>query len=212
MIDISKFLFEDYVNFFFNREISKTKNEPWYYSCEANYDLTQILNFYINLFKSSNYLIGKFSDEQLESGFNAILSPTLDFSIEQNLWNNKVPYLLRSNLINSMFDLFNEFFSKVWFGGVSHMWWDGLVYGFHCGSLPKDNCDEDIMLQNGIFSVISKILLIKSEDCQVSALHGLGHLHHKDTEELINKFIKENEPLNNDIWEYANSAMKFEVL
>jgi hypothetical protein len=90
------------------------------------------------------------------------------------------------------------------------MWWDGLVYGFHCGNLPKDG--EDIMLQNEIFSVLSRILFMKSEECQLSALHELGHLHHKDTEKLITQFIQANETIDNDILEYANAAMKFEVL
>jgi hypothetical protein len=67
-------------------------------------------------------------------------------------------------------------------------------------------------LQDVFFQTLAKILAIDSETCQGAALHGLGHLHHPQTKELIQRFIDEHPSLTPERKEYALAAARFEVL
>jgi hypothetical protein len=46
-----------------------------------------------------------------------------------------------------------------------------------------------------IFETLTKVLAIDSWICQGAALHGLGHLHHPGTKELIERFVNERPTL-----------------
>jgi hypothetical protein len=43
-------------------------------------------------------------------------------------------------------------------------------------------------------------------------LHGLGHLHHPDTGELVQSYIARNPGLDPEIKDYALAAAKFSVM
>ena len=67
------------------------------------------------------------------------------------------------------------------------MWWDGICYDWHCGSEFEREVEEDLEMQDVMFQTISAILFLDSQHCQKSALHGLGHLHHPETQTLVPK-------------------------
>jgi hypothetical protein len=57
-----------------------------------------------------------------------------------------------------------------------------------------------------------KVLAIDSWICQGAALHGLGHLHHPSTAELVDRFVEEHPSLTKEQLSYAHAAARFEVL
>jgi hypothetical protein len=67
-------------------------------------------------------------------------------------------------------------------------------------------------LQNVFFETLTKVLAIDSWLCQGVALHGLGHLHHPDTESLIRRYIDGHPLLTKEQLAYAQAAAKFDVL
>lgn len=67
-------------------------------------------------------------------------------------------------------------------------------------------------MQDVIFEVLADLLRSDSEICQDAALHGLGHLHHPETERLIKKYIKQHRSLGKERREYALSAARFKIL
>ncbi len=40
-----------------------------------------------------------------------------------------------------------------------------------------------------IFQTLSKILALDHRGCQICALHGLGHLYHPSSEQLVQKYL-----------------------
>jgi hypothetical protein len=62
------------------------------------------------------------------------------------------------------------------------------------------------------FNALAKVLAVDSWVCQGAALHGLGHLHHPHTMELIERYIGEHPSLTREQKAYALAAAKFEVL
>jgi hypothetical protein len=93
-----------------------------------------------------------------------------------------------------------------------HMWWDSLCYAWHCGNRNRENGGEDLELQDIFFHTLIKVLALDSWICQGAALHGLGHLHHPETPEMVDKFIGEHPTLAEEQIAYAHAAAKFKVL
>jgi hypothetical protein len=92
------------------------------------------------------------------------------------------------------------------------MWWDSLCYDWHCGNRNRESGGEDLELQDMLFHALTKVLTIDSWSCQGAALHGLGHLHHPHSKELIERFIEEHPSLTQEQKAYAFAAARFEVL
>jgi hypothetical protein len=67
-------------------------------------------------------------------------------------------------------------------------------------------------MQDVMFETLSAILRLEAQHCQAAALHGLGHLHHPDTQALVDKYIAGHPSLTKEQKEYALAAAKFEVM
>jgi hypothetical protein len=63
-----------------------------------------------------------------------------------------------------------------------------------------------------MFSTLARILDLPAPHVQLAALHGLGHLHHPDTDDLIEAWLKRVGPLEPQTIEYARAAACFEVM
>jgi hypothetical protein len=111
----------------------------------------------------------------------------------------------------TMADLFRNFFATEPLDSSVQMWWDSLCYDWHCGYRKRERGGEDERMQDVIFQTLTAILALDSNICQRAALHGLGHLHHPETEDLIARYIARHPNLPKDQLQYALAAAKFEV-
>jgi hypothetical protein len=89
------------------------------------------------------------------------------------------------------------------------MWWDSLAFDWHCGNRARANGGEDERMQDVMFETLAKILDLRSVPCQKAALHGLGNLHHPDSEQLIAAYLERNESIKPDMRDYALKAAQF---
>ena len=111
-----------------------------------------------------------------------------------------------------MVDLFVRLFANEPLETSVNMWWDALCYDWNCGNKDRNRGGEDLQMQDVLFDVLSELLKNDSEICQGAALHGLGHLHHPKTEELIDSYLRQRPSLPEEWKKYALAAAKFEVL
>jgi hypothetical protein len=125
-----------------------------------------------------------FPEAQLKQGFSAIHSANA-FSVESLIWNTDLAFEHRERCVRSMFFLFRDFFSVEPLGYLANMWWDGLCYIWEMGQRQRWRGGEDASMQDVMFTTMSEILDIDSDECRLAALHGLSHLHHPSTLELI---------------------------
>ena len=135
----------------------------------------------------------------------------LDCSVHGIIFNTDLPQVTRIRCIESMFDLFQKLFINEPLDTAVFMWWDSLCYDWHSGNRNRDLGGDDLKLQDVFFVTLSRVLFIDSETCQKSALHGLGHLHHPDTKQLVDRYLQENPGLSEDLRTYAVAAAQFEI-
>lgn len=212
-IDLGGYSFDEFVSFLFDRAIpaEAEKADPWYWHLELKFDVEKICAYYVRLFQQPEFLLTRFTKPQLEEGFWAIQGPNLDCSVYRLILESNLLFPLREDCIRSMFDLFERLFSKEPLDTSVQMWWDSLCYDWHCGIRRRERGGEDMELQDVFFQTLARILAIDSEVCQKAALHGLGHLHHPQTREVIDKFIAEHPSLTPEQGEYALAAARFDV-
>jgi hypothetical protein len=213
-IDLTQSSFDEFVSFLFDRSIppSPEKRDPWYWHVEVEYDAKKICAHYEQLFQQPEFLLPRFTKPQLEEGFWAVQGPNLGCSASRIIDDSDLPLSLREGCIRSMFDLFERLFSKEPLDTSVQMWWDSLCYDWHCGNRNRELGGEDLELQDVYFQTLARVLAIDSETCQGAALHGLGHLHHPQTKELIDRFIDEHPSLTQAQRAYALAAARFKLL
>jgi len=56
------------------------------------------------------------------------------------------------------------------------------------------------------------IRLIRTEDFAGAALHGLRHLHHPSTHELVQSYIRQHPSLGEEWKKYALAVARFEIM
>ena len=219
-VDLTKFSFEEFVSFLFDHdeppesEICDPESEkcdPWYFQVEVRYDAKKICVYYVQLFRQPEFLLSRFTKSQLEQGFWAMQGPNLDCSVSRIIDDSNLPLFDREECIRSMTDLFRLLFAKEPFNTSVQMWWDSLCYDWHCGNRDRERGGEDLELQDVFFETLAKVLAIDSSICQGAALHGLGHLHHPYSKQLIDRYIEEHPSLTREQRAYALAAGRFEV-
>jgi hypothetical protein len=214
--DIRGISFSEFVAFLFEREVAPESNENaekeyWYYSAEIAFEPREVAAHYVRLFSEPNFLLSRYSKLQLEEGFWAIQSPNLGCGVQVLLWLEELPFAIREDCVRSMFHLFERLFSVEPLETSANMWWDSLCYDWHCGNRSRARRGEDQLMQDVIFETLTKILTLDSVACQTAALHGLGHLHHPSTEQIINAYILEKPEIDPELKEYALAAARFSV-
>jgi hypothetical protein len=212
-IDISGLSYDEFVSFLFDRDIRVQEGpyHPWYFDVEVIFDAQRVCEFYIRLFRDPDFLFRKYSKTQLDQGFWAIHGGSLECSVQQLIWNADVPFLARRECIYSMADLFKGPFSAEPLETSVFMWWDSICYDWHCGNRDRQRGGEDMSMQDVMFEVLAELVQNDSEICQDAALHGLGHLHHPATQQLIENYIRQHKFLTEKRRQYALAAARFDI-
>jgi hypothetical protein len=211
--DLTTVSFEEFVLFLFNHHIpaDSQKQNPRYWNVEVEFDAPRICSYYVQLFRQPEFLPKRFTKPQLEEGFWAIQGPNLSCSVQRIIEDSDIPLSRREECIHSMFDLYRRLFATEPLDTSVQMWWDSLCYNWHCGNRKRERGGEDLELQEVFFKTLGRVLAIDSQICQRAALHGLGHLHHPQTAELIERYLREHPSLSKERKEYALAAARFEV-
>ena len=212
-IDLSNSSFDDFVAFVFDRDVSLESEgkDYWYWHVAVEFQTENIGAYYVRMFRQPEFLLTRFTKAQLEEGFWAIQGPNLDCSVSRIIEDSDVPLSVREVCIRSIADLFERLFAIEPFDTSVGMWWDSLCYDWHCGVRNRQRGGEDLELQDIFFQTLARVLAIDSWICQRAALHGLGHLHHPETKELIERFVGEHPSLTDEQKAYALAAARFEV-
>ena len=207
--DLSGISFDEFVLLIFER--TDGVDSPVRF-IEVELDAKEICAHYVRLFREPEFLLSRFTKEELEAGFWAMMALTHEWSLGNIINYSDAPLSSRKECIESMAILFERLFANEPLETSVHMWWDALCYGWHSGNRNRERGGEDSELQDIFFQTLAKVLAIDSWICQGAALHGLGHLHHPNTVELIDRYISQHPSLANEQVAYAHAAARFEVL
>jgi hypothetical protein len=166
------------------------------------------LSYLIKLFNDPEILLKRFQVEVVYKGLNMFLDSysmylySLIFKKENN---GKLEN--RIECIKSIKNLFEIIFVKDSFSQLAFMWWDEIITAAYPHG-TKEFSKEDMKIREAIFVTLNSILNIENTICQASALHGLGHLQHPGTKEVIENYLNRSNNLNNKFIRYAKLAIE----
>ncbi len=188
-VNLDELSFEQFVDLVFNHPVT---DPAWYWADDFDYyfdDGIATVEHLTSLFREPEFLFEKYSLEQLEQGFYFITFLLCYIKFDGLLWAESIPFSLRKNCISSMYELFSRFFAVNSLKTIGFMWWDCLAYGYYMSNgKPED--ENGAKVQQAMFETLRRILKIDSEECQKSALHGLGHLKHPEIEKTIKDYLR----------------------
>lgn len=209
ILDLSSKTFEEFVEFFFAREVVPDEEQFDRLLRDAlgqQYDQTVpsspivIVAHMTRLFSEFGRIAPRYSLAQVDQGIWGILGERL--RLYELLWDASVPLPHRVECIRSMYSVYSDFVFNLKVRDTEncfYMWWDLILYGFwfqpklskkgtEMGDVSKLDT-ESLLLLDVMFETLKRILDLPDPRTQRYALHGLGHLHHPAARETVQKFI-----------------------
>jgi hypothetical protein len=159
--------------------------DEWHYGDKANRE--SHLKYATELFHAPAFLRSTYSPKQIDQGFWFLLNWHHGFGLNGLIWDRRLSWPIPEKCILAMVKVFEDVFVELSNLDSCYMWWDLLL---HSGT--EDDPDNDPRLKEAMFQAMSKILEIPSLDCQISALHGLGHLKHPAKKAQIENYLARN--------------------
>ena len=197
-IDATGYDYERWIRFAFDHPVS---GKPWYYTEEMHFvcNPSAVITYYARLFRDPWPSLSAYDDARLEQGVWFVVGSQL----AEWLWDDDIPLNLRLECVAAMPAMFREFLADRPLETACWMWWDMLrTFDDH----------PDARIVEAMVRALAEVLLVPARHCQMSALHGLGHLRHESKEEIIRAFLGNCPALDNEIGEYAQKAIAGTVL
>lgn len=212
VFDLSQLNFDEFVSFFFNHDMDT--DEHWWHDSEliGFNDFNEkgvesprvIVEHMTRLFTNFAEVASKFSLQQINVGIWAMLSGGGPFVLQKRLWLPSTPLRERQECVRSMYLVYAHYVAKSKVDVMENcflMWWDLVAGGFWQqlyfdekitdGNVAALNQEQRAVLDT-MFETLSRMLLLPDARTQHCALHGLGHLHHPGTRDLVQRYLDEN--------------------
>ncbi|WP_208347414.1 hypothetical protein [Pseudaestuariivita rosea] len=215
VIDIRNASLDQFKDFVFDHAVhSIGSDQVWYhqFDLEIRFDDEHNARCFIKMLTDAKGLLSKYDSEKLEQGCWAMFSG-FDGNLNYLIWDSAIPIKTKEDLIASMYFIYRDLFAVDPLGEACEMWWDGLAYEIHpLKRADPENNPHDKRIQDAMFEVLSKILLLESVHCQSAALHGLNHVAHPDTENIVKKYVESHPELSEADIDYAYRCAKGNAL
>lgn len=220
--ELADLTFEQWLHYVFDHPVASS---PWYDDEDAEHwcgSAATAVAYLTQLFSDPRRSVQGFSDEQLNQGFWFLLHPSGCDEIEA-FFDADVPWQVRQRGLEAIFTLFEQLFAERCNDRLSHldergtrplnsicyMWWDLFT------DRGPEAAHSQAPFERVALEVLSRILALKSQACQESALHGLGHFHNSRpgrVERVIDDYLARNPKLRLQLRDYARNAREGDVL
>jgi len=197
-IDATGYDYERWIRFAFDHPVV---DKSWYYTEKWAFvcDPKVVIKYYTWLFRDPRSSLSVYDDAQLEQGVWFVVGSQL----ADWLWDTDIPLELRLENIAAMPTMFRDFLAERPIEPACNMWWD---------MLRTFEDDPDSRIVGAMVAALTEVLQLPTRHCQISALHGLGHLRHPAKQEVIRAFLSRVRDLDHEVVEYAEKAIVGTVL
>ena len=170
----------------------------------ADYDPSENLAHLTRLFESPELLQARLATDLAAAlRFMSFIGDWREGFVDQ-LWNPEVPWEARRHCIGSFEGLYAAMGSTKddRLKEELFMLWDVVAYDYRHDKKTLAG-PEDARVQEAMFETLLRILDLPDDLCRGAALHGLNHLAHARTAEVIGSWIDRNHGLDEDLRTYA---------
>ena len=138
--DLTNISFDEFLSLIFVRDMAPDAGrlDASFYDVGVEFDAPKMCAYYVQLFHRPEFLVSRFTKQQLEEGFWAIMGHTVEWSTANIIDDSNLPLSSRKDYIESMAVLFERLFANEPLDTSVHMWWDSLCYAWHCGNRNRE--------------------------------------------------------------------------
>lgn len=129
-----------------------------------------------------------------------------DFGIVRLFNDPRIDFSIREKCVRAMENLYSRLLVGDPVKSASFMWWDEMGYGYFMKEAFTITADG-LKVQEVMFQTLGRILGSDSLFFQICALHGLGHLRHPKTEDIVREYLANNPGLPKPVSEYAENCI-----
>ena len=158
-----------------------------------------VLEHTARLFAAPGFLRHAYTAEELAGGLERLRD---GWELTFALWERRVPWPVREACIRAMPGLFRDVLAHDPLEHTCFMWFETFR--------PFDD-DADERAGLALAEAAAEILALPNEECQLAALHGLGHFDHPRRREWIESYLRDNR-VDRGVRDYALRAAEGEVL
>jgi hypothetical protein len=225
-ISLSEATVESLVDALFGHDVPTGDVEPWYFAIRVCFEIDprRQLKLIAELFHNAGSLLSSYSAAEVEQGLWCMLGGAHSESFTGLVWSAALPFGDRSEVIASVFDLYDQVLAPYPFEGIDFRHPDASPRRFRTIDymapdllleqpyLPKADAADEARVRETFLGLFARLLTHPAAVARYAALHGLGHLEHQDRAATIDRFLADHSCLESDQREYAFSARRGEVL
>jgi hypothetical protein len=210
-LDLSSKSFNEFVSFFFVREVVSDHEQFDYFSSDLageRYEEsvpsspTILVDHMTRLFSEFGPIASEYSLPQVDQAIWGVLGENL--RLYEFLFDPSIPLPSRLGCVRSMYSVYSGFVAKMKTAPDPNlsgffMWWDLILHGFWASLVPGSSWGdasklypESRVLLDVMFETLKRILDLPHAEARRCALHGLGHLHHPGVRETVQRYIDAN--------------------
>jgi len=121
-----------------------------------------------------------------------------------------VPWNERLDCIRSIPQLYAQVFEREPDAGddCAYMLWDLIAYGYFAGTRNPLTSAEDARVQDAMFEALVSMLDSDHPETLCGAIHGLGHLVHRDGNRAIRALLSSTRTLTPAVRGYAANVLE----
>ena len=210
--DLRDVSYEQIVEFVFKRLPVDEVDDKWYWNLEEEVQIEpkQAIAFLTRLCESCGELVSRFTLRQIAEGLNYLFGAGGQYEFYDHLWNSQIGWLERRACIRSIPILYKQVFEldPDGVGGCAYMLWDSIAYDYYCGNRNPSADAEDARVQDAMFEALVSMLASDHPETLRGAIHGLGHLQHKRSTQVIAALLSSPRALSPGVRSYAAQVLE----
>lgn len=209
--DLRNATYDEIITFVFDHWPEDDVDEKWYWQLEedAQIEPRQAVAFLTQLCSRAGELVDRFTPAQIAEGLNYVFGAGGRFEFYDHLWNPSVPWPERRACIQSIPRLYTDVFERDLEGlqSCAFMLWDSIAYDYCCGNCNPSADAEDARVQDAMFEALVSMLESGHPETVRGALHGLGHLEHREGNRTIRDLLSSSRALPPYVRAYAAQVL-----
>ena len=210
--DLRQAGYEEIVVFVFDHWPEDAVDDKWYWQLQDKVQIEprQAVAFLTRLCSRAGELVERFTLRQIAEGLNYVFGAGGRFEFYKHLWNPSVPWPERRTCIQAIPNLYTEVFERdpEGIGGCAFMLWDSIAYDYCCGNCDPVSDAEDARVQDAMFEALVSMLRSDHSETLRGAIHGLGHLEHRDGNHVIHELLSSSRSLPPQVRTYAAQVLE----
>ena len=210
--DLRNASYDGIVAFVFDHWPEDEVDDKWYWNLQDDVLIEphQAIAFLTQLCNRSAELLDQFTPEQIAEGLSYVFGAGGQFEFYNHFWNPSVPWPERRACIQAIPKLYTKVFERDLDGlqVCAFMLWDSIAYDYCCGNCDPTTDAEDARVQDTMFEALVSMLSSDHPRTLSGAIHGLGHLEHRDGNGAIRDLLSSSRPIPSDVRTYAAKVLE----